>query len=263
MDLHLQGKVVIVTGAGRGIGRATALAFAREGAKVVCLDLQGAEAVAGEIRMANGEALGMTTDVTQWPQIVKMRDDTLSKYGRIDALINNAGLLREAYLHEMDEAIWDVVINVNLKGVFLCSKAVAPVMIQQRAGRIINASSFAAIIPSAGHGAYAAAKLGVIALTKTLAGELGPYGIRAIAYVPGVIATELTRELRTRAGPQMLSAIPVGRFGDPQDVANVLVFLASEQADYINGAVVEISGGKLCVQNVEAAKTRAQMEMGR
>jgi len=258
MDLHLQGKVVIVTGAGRGMGRAISLTFASEGAKIVCVDLQGAETVGAEIMAANGEATGITADITEWDQVVKMREHTLTKFGRIDVLINNAGILREAYIHKMEEAIWDKVIGVNLKGVFLCSKAVIPTMIKQRSGKIISASSFAAMMPSAGHGAYAAAKMGVIALTKTMAGELGPYGIRAIAYVPGVIATELTREMRERAGAQMLKTIPVGRFGDPKDVANVVVFLASDQSEYVSGAVVEISGGKFCIQNTEAAKLRAQ-----
>ena len=258
MDLQLRDKVVIVTGAAQGIGRATAATFAAEGARVVLVDVADLSQARQEVERNGGKALPVTADVTQATQVSRAVDLALDRFGRIDVLINNAGMLREAYIVEMDESQWDHVLAVNLKSVFLFSKAVAPAMMAQRSGCIINAASFAALVPAAGHGAYAAAKAGEISLTKTLAGELGPYNIRVMAYVPGVIATGLTEELVRRAGAQLLQTIPVGRLGSPQDVANVIVLLASQPASYMNGAVIEISGGKLAVQNVASAQQRAR-----
>lgn len=257
MELGLKDKVVIVTGAAQGIGEAIAMTFAAERAKVVLVDIAGCSGVAQKIERGGGQALSLTTNVTDSTQVTAAVNATIDAFGRIDVLVNNAGVLKESYLAETEEALWDLMLAVNLKSVFLFSKAVAPVMVRQRCGCIISASSFAALVPSAGHGAYAAAKAGVISLTKTLAGELGPYGIRTVAYVPGVIATALTEKMREKASDQMLSTIPLGRFGTAQDVANVIVLLASQPAGYVNGAVVEISGGKLAVQNVASAQQKA------
>lgn len=257
MDLGLRNKVVIVTGAAQGMGQAIAQTFAAEGANVILVDIADASHVAEDIESSGGCAVPVTADVADSAQVMGVVDGVLEKFGRIDVLVNNAGVLREAYVVDTEEGLWDFMLAVNLKSVFLFSKAVATAMMSQRSGCIINASSFAALVPSAGHGAYAAAKAGVISLTKTLAGELGPYNIRVVAYVPGVIATRLTEEMRKKIGPQMLRAIPGRRFGSPQDVANVVAFLASQPASYVNGAVVEISGGKLAVQNVASAQQRA------
>ena len=257
LDLELRDKVVLVTGAAQGIGRAIAKTFASEGAQVALVDLAHPSATVSEIKEAGGLALPIIADVTNAAQVNDAVDTTLRTFGRIDVLVNNAGVLREAYLLETDEALWDHMLAVNLKSVYLFCKAVGPVMLAQRSGCIINAASFAALVPSAGHGAYAAAKAGVISLTKTLAGELGPYGVRVFAYVPGVIATALTEAMREKASSQLLSSIPMGKFGEAQDVANVVVLLASKPASYVNGAVIEVSGGKLAIQNVAAAQQRA------
>jgi 3-oxoacyl-[acyl-carrier protein] reductase len=258
VNLGLQGKSVIVTGAAQGMGLAIAETFAAEGANVALVDIVDASAAAAGIRDRGSTALSVEADATRSSDVTRAVQSVLESFGRIDIMVNNAGLLREAYIADTDESLWDLLIAVNLKSAYLFARAVAPTMMAQRSGCIVNASSFAAVIPSAGHGAYAAAKAGVLSLTKTLAGELGPYGIRTFAYIPGVIATALSEKMRATASAQMLSTIPVGQFGTAQDVANVIVLLASESASYINGAAIEITGGKLAVQNVAAAQDRAK-----
>jgi 3-oxoacyl-[acyl-carrier protein] reductase len=257
MDLGLRDKVVIVTGSAQGIGEAVARTFAAEGALVALVDIADTAKLARELSGASGRAIALKADVTRSEDVDAAVRSTLEAFGRVDVLVNNAGVLREAYVSETSDALWDMMLAVNLKSVFLLCRAVAPTMMRQRSGCMLNASSFAAVVPSAGHGAYAAAKAGVISLSKTLAGELGPYGIRVVAYIPGVIATALTANMRETGSEQMLRTIAAGRFGSAQDVANVLALLASEPAAYVNGAVVEISGGKLAVQNVAAAQAKA------
>ena len=257
MDLGLRDKVVLVTGAAQGIGEAIARTFASEGARVALVDIASTSSLAREIEQGGGHALALRADVTSTADVNGAVAATLEAFGRIDVMVNNAGVLKEAYVYQTEDALWDFMLAVNLKSVFLFSRAVAPIMMRQRSGCIVNAASFAALIPSAGHGAYAAAKAGVLSLTKTLAGELGPYNIRAFAYVPGVIATALSERMRETAGAQLLQGIAAARFGTAQDVANVIVLLASQPASYVNGAVVEVSGGKLSVQNIASAQARA------
>jgi 3-oxoacyl-[acyl-carrier protein] reductase len=240
------------------MGLAIAETFAAEGGRVALVDIADASASAAGIRDRGGTALALKADATKSPEVTHAVQSVLESFGRIDIMVNNAGLLREAHLVDTDESLWDLLLAVNLKSAYLFARAVAPTMIAQRSGCIVNASSFAAVIPSAGHGAYAAAKAGVLSLTRTLAGELGPYGVRTFAYIPGVIATALTENMRASASEQMLRTISVGRFGTAQDVANIIVLLASEPASYINGAAIEITGGKLAVQNVAAAQDRAR-----
>jgi 3-oxoacyl-[acyl-carrier protein] reductase len=255
VDLQLQNKVVIITGASQGIGRAISNSFGKEGANIV---LVAREEPIDTIKLLQDTCQNFTielADVTKEVQIQNVVKNVLKKYGKIDILVNNAGVLREGFIAETSEELWDFVFATNLKSVFLFSKAVSPTMVKQRYGCIINASSYAALIPSAGHGAYAAAKSGVISLTKTLAGELGSYNIKVFAYVPGVIETNLTRHLIAKNADGIIKTISSGRIGQPDDIANVIVMLSSDLAGYINGSIVEISGGKFSVQNIEKAQS--------
>lgn len=257
MQIDLQGKVAIVTGAGRGIGREIATVFAKEGARLVPTDVNSEtlDDLARQLRAAGQECLPCRCDVRDDAQIQATIQQVIATYGRIDILVNNAGVLRTGMVETFSEADWDLSHDVNLKGIFLMCRAVIPAMKRQRAGRILNAASFAAIVPSVGSACYAAMKSGVVFFTRALAGELGPWNITVNCYAPGMIPTEMNHfadappEQQTR----LLDTLTLRRWGEPQDIAQLLCFLASEQAGYITGALIDISGGKLATQIPRAA----------
>jgi len=242
--MRLKDRVAIITGAGRGIGRGTALLFSQEGAKVaVCDIIDEGEQVADEIRRNGGEATFIKTDVTDREQVQRMVEAVIEKFGRIDILINNAGVLRDAQLLKLSEEDWDLVINVNLKGVFNVTQAVAPTMIAQGKGKIVNVASVVALYGNFGQTNYVASKAGVIGLTKVWARELGRKGINVNAIAPGFIQTEMTAGVPEKILEIMREKTPLGRLGTPQDVANAYLFLASDEANFINGAVLSVDGG--------------------
>lgn len=242
----LNGKTAIVTGASRGIGRAIALALARAGADVVinCLgQVQAAEGVAEEIRAAGRRALVVRADVSDSGEAAAMVERAVKEFGRIDILVNNAGITRDNLLLRMREDDWDAVIDVNLKGAFNCTKAAVRYMIKSRFGRIINISSVVGLFGNAGQVNYAASKAGLIGFAKALARELGPRNITVNTVAPGFIATDMTEQLAEKVKVDLLSRIPLGRFGSPEEVAGTVVFLASDVAAYITGQVIVVDGG--------------------
>jgi 3-oxoacyl-[acyl-carrier protein] reductase len=243
--MKVEGKVVIITGAGRGIGRAAAMALGNAGAKVVACDRDEAsvKTLAAEIIQAGGQALGESVDVTNRPQIDQMVLKTIEKWGRIDVLINNAGITQDSTLVKMTEDQFDKVIDINLKGVFHCTQAVVPQMIKQGKGKIINTSSVVGIYGNFGQTNYVATKAGVIGMTKTWAKELARKGITSNAVAPGFIETEMTASLPEKVLTGMKDKTPMGRLGAPQDISNAYLFLASDASDFINGHVLSVDGG--------------------
>lgn len=242
--MRLENKVVIITGAGSGIGKETALLFEKEGAKVVVADMNekaGEETVA-EIKK-NGEGFFVKLDVSNREQSKQMVNTTLEKYGRIDVLINNAGIVQDAFLSKMTEEQWDKVIDVNLKGVFNCTQAVVEVMMNQGNGVIINTSSIVGLNGNVGQVNYAATKAGLIGMTKTLAKELGRKGIRVNAVAPGFIATPMTSNVPEKILEMMKEKTPLRRLGEAKDIANAYLYLASDEANFVNGAVLCVDGG--------------------
>lgn len=242
----LEGKVAVVTGASRGIGRAIALKLADEGAKVV-VNYSGSQAKAEEvvaaIREAGGEALAIQASVAKSDEVATLMDAAVKTFGSLDILVNNAGITRDNLLMRMKENEWDDVMDTNLKGVFLCTKAVTRQMMKQRAGRIINISSIVGVAGNAGQANYVAAKAGVIGLTKTTAKELASRNILVNAIAPGFIETEMTAELPEDLKQGMLTQIPLAKLGQPEDIAKAVVFLASEDANYMTGQTLHIDGG--------------------
>lgn len=242
--MRLENKVAVITGAGSGIGKETALLFAIEGAKVVVADMNesaGEETVA-EIKK-NGEGFFVKLDVSNREQSKQMVKTTLEKYGRIDILINNAGIAQDAFLSKMTEEQWDKVINVNLKGVFNCTQAVVEVMMNQGNGVIINTSSIVGLSGNVGQVNYAATKAGLIGMTKTLAKELGRKGIRVNAVAPGFIETPMTSKVPEKILEMMKEKTPLRRLGETKDVAYAYLYLASDEANFVNGAVLCVDGG--------------------
>jgi 3-oxoacyl-[acyl-carrier protein] reductase len=242
----LTGKVAIVTGGSRGIGRAVSLRLARAGADVVVVfagNREKAEAVVGEIQEMGRRSVAIQADVSQAEQVDAMVKQVIEAFGRIDILVNNAGITRDNLLLRLKEEDWDAVLNTNLKGVFLCTKAVTRQMMKQRFGRIINISSVVGLIGNPGQANYVAAKAGVIGLTKTAARELASRGITVNAIAPGFIDTDMTAVLGEETRKQMLGQIPLGRFGTAEDVAGAVAFLASDDAAYITGQTLNVDGG--------------------
>jgi 3-oxoacyl-[acyl-carrier protein] reductase len=240
----MTGQTAIVTGASRGIGRCVALALAEAGAEVVvnyARSAEAAEAVVAEILEAGGQAYALKADVAEEPAVKAMVDTVLERSGRIDALINNAGITRDGLLMRMKMDDWQAVINLNLTGVFLCTRAVTRTMLKQKSGRIINITSVVGLMGNAGQANYAAAKAGVVGLTRSAAKEMASRGITVNAVAPGFIATDMTKDLNAEG---ILAAIPLGRFGNPEQVAGAVRFLAADPAAaYITGQVLQVDGG--------------------
>lgn len=243
--MRFEGKVVLVTGSGRGIGREIALAFAQEGADAVIWDVNvtDAEKTARDIENLGRKALSFQVDVTNSTQVEEAVNKILDKFGKIDILVNNAGIIRDNLLMRLSEADWDLVIKVNLKGTFICTKAVTRPMLKARGGKIINIASIIGIMGNAGQANYSASKAGIIALTKTTAKELASRNITANAVAPGFIDTEMTQKLSEETRAKMLELVPLARMGLPKDIANVCLFLASSDAGYITGQTIVVDGG--------------------
>jgi 3-oxoacyl-[acyl-carrier protein] reductase len=243
--MRLKDKVSIITGAGNGIGLATAQKFAREGAIVVLCDVQraAAEQAAADLNREGYRAEACELDVTARAQLAETVSAILRRHGRIDVLINNAGITGDARLQKMSEQQFDAVINVNLKGVFNCTQAVVDTMLKQGSGAIVNASSVTGLYGNFGQSSYAASKFGVIGLTKTWARELGPKGIRVNAVCPGFIATHILDTIPEKALDHLTESSWMRRLGKPEEIASVYAFLASDEASFVNGAAIEVSGG--------------------
>ncbi len=244
-EARLQGQVAVVTGASRGIGRAAAIALAAEGATVIvnyASSSQAADAVVAEIAGAGGQAMALQADVAQTDQVDSLVNTVMEKYGRVDVLVNNAGIARDTLLLRMKLEDWQAVIDLNLTGVFLCTRAISKIMLKQRAGRIINITSVVGEMGNPGQANYSAAKAGVIGFTKTVAKELASRGITVNAVAPGFIATDMTADIK--AAEEILKLIPLGRYGQPEEVAGLIRFLAADAAAaYITGQVINIDGG--------------------
>ncbi len=242
---RLQDKVCIVTGGAQGIGLATALKFAREGATVVIWDLSqaGVDDAVRQCGEAGAQGAGFVVDVTQRAMVDAAAQQTLERFGRIDVLVNNAGITQDARLQKMTIEQFDRVIDVNLRGVFHCAQAVANTMVEQGAGVILNASSVVGLYGNFGQTNYAATKFGVLGFTKTWSRELGPKGVRVNAVAPGFIKTHILDSIPDKVLEDMKHRVPLHRLGTPEEIANVYCFLASDEASYVNGAVIEVSGG--------------------
>ncbi|OCA87969.1 3-oxoacyl-[acyl-carrier-protein] reductase [Bacillus sp. FJAT-27225] len=243
--MRLKDKVAVVTGGGRGIGEATAVRFAAEGAKVVVADVtsEDIDRTVAMIVEAGGTAVGMVVDVTNGEQVEKMVKDTVEQFGSVDIVVNNAGITADATLMKMEEAQWERVIDVNLKGVFMVGQAAARVMKEQQRGVILNASSVVGLYGNFGQTNYAATKWGVIGMTKTWAKELGRYGIRVNAVAPGFINTPMVAKMPEKVIEMMKGKSVLGILGEPSDIANAYLFLASDEARYVTGTVLSVDGG--------------------
>ncbi|MDT8860152.1 3-oxoacyl-[acyl-carrier-protein] reductase [Alkalihalobacillus sp. MEB130] len=243
--MRLKDKVAIITGASRGIGEATARKFALEGAKLVLVDLKKDEVdrVSQIIKDLNGESIGIDVDVTDREEVENLMKKTIHHYGRIDVVINNAGITQDATLVKMTEQQWDSVIDVNLKGVFNVAQEAAKIMIEQKSGVILNASSVVGLYGNFGQTNYAASKWGVNGMTKSWAKELGKHGIRVNAIAPGFIATPMVDKMPDKVKEMMRNKSVLNRMGKPEDIANGYAFLASDEAEYITGTVLSIDGG--------------------
>ena len=247
MDLQLKDRTVLVTGSGRGIGADTAQAFAREGSRVIVsdIDLVNAARSAEQIRTRGGEAIAIGCDVTDEIQVASLVEQAERKYGAIDVLVNNAGYLKDGYLAKMTLDAWDSVVDIILKGTFLCSRAVLPKMMERRWGRIVNISS-RSLFGNPGQTNYSAAKAGLVGLTRSLSLESAKFGITVNAIAPGFILTEGMRSLPhfEKLRDAATAKNPVGFLGEPRDVSNTVLFLASEQSRYITGTIVFVTGGR-------------------
>ena len=243
--MRLKDKVALVTGGARGIGRAIAMTFAKEGADIVVADvnLEVAQKTASEIENLGRRALALEMDVTNYEKVEEGVNKILDKFGKVDILVNNAGITKDNLLLRMSQAEWDAVINVNLKGTFNCIKAVSRPMVKQRSGKIISIASIIGLMGNWGQANYAASKAGIIALTKTVAKELASRNINANSVAPGFIQTDMTAKLSDDVKAKMMETIPMAKLGMPEDVANVCLFLASEESSYITGQTITVDGG--------------------
>ncbi|MCL2150323.1 MAG: 3-oxoacyl-[acyl-carrier-protein] reductase [Dehalococcoidia bacterium] len=246
--MSLEDRVALITGAGRGIGRAIALHLAKEGAIVAVNALRSESAIrtAEEVTGAGGSALAVSGDVSSQEDVAAMIDKIVTDYGRLDILVNNAGIIQDQIMASMSEEQWERVIAVNLRSVFLCSRASVRYMLRGRWGRIINLSSVARLIGNTGQANYAAAKAGIVGFTRVFAREVGGHGITVNALAPGFIETDMTAGLSDKRRREALSRIPLGCLGTADDVAAACVFLASEAARYITGQVLTVDGGMTC-----------------
>ncbi|MFA5388447.1 MAG: 3-oxoacyl-[acyl-carrier-protein] reductase [Candidatus Omnitrophota bacterium] len=241
----LEGKVALITGGARGIGREIGIMFAKQGADIAICDVNPEEAqkTVKDIEDLGRKAISFKADVTDSKQVQEMTDKILDKFNKIDILINNAGITKDNLLLRMSEEEWDKVIAVNLKGTFVCTKIVSRVMLKQRSGRIVNLASIIGIMGNAGQANYAASKAGIIGLTKSVAKELASRNICVNAIAPGFIMTDMTAKLPEDVQKKMLSVIPLARFGEAKDVAELAIFLSSESSSYITGQVIQVDGG--------------------
>jgi len=248
IKVDLSGKVAIVTGSSRGIGRAIALALAKDGANIVVNALSNitkAREVAKEIECMGREALVVVADVSKKEHVESMVEQTLKRFGKIDILVNNAGVVGPTVpIHELSEEDWERIISIDLKGTFLCCRAVIPHMIRQRSGKIVNISSIAGKEGNANMTAYCAAKAGIIGLTKALAEEVAKYGIRVNCVCPALIETELVERMDKKQVEYLKGKIPLGRLGKPEEVAELVKFLVSDASDFITGQAINIDGGR-------------------
>ena len=247
--MRLKDKVALITGGARGIGKAIAMAYAKEGADIVVADvnLEEAEKTAKEIELLERKALALTMDVTDYTKVEEAVNKILDKFTKIDILVNNAGITKDNLLLRMSQLEWDAVLNVNLKGTFNCIRAVSRVMIKQRSGKIVSIASIIGLIGNAGQANYSASKAGIIALTKTAAKELASRNINVNAVAPGFIQTDMTAKLSEELKQKMLSNIPLNKLGTADDVAAVCLFLASEDSGYITGQTIVVDGGMVMV----------------
>lgn len=243
--MDFKGQVAIVTGGARGIGKAISEALAKKGANLVIADisLDQAKMTADDMNKIGAESMPVRLDVSKSDEVVKVFEDVVKKFGRIDILVNNAGVTRDSLLMRMKEEDWDTVININLKSVFLCTREAVRVMMKQRYGRIVNIASVVAMMGNPGQANYSASKAGIVGLTKTTAREYASRGVTANAVAPGFITTAMTDALAEEVKSEMKKAIPLARFGTVEDVANAVVFLASPDAGYITGQVLNVNGG--------------------
>ena len=243
--MKLAGKVALVTGAAQGIGKAVALLLARNGADIVVSDvnLQKAEETAKEVQTLGRKALAIKVDVAKLDDVEKMVESILAEFGKVDILVNNAGIARDKLILRMTEEDWDAVLNINLKGTFNCTKTVVRHMSKQKSGKIVNIASVVGEMGNAGQGNYAASKAGVIGFTKTIAREFAARGINVNAIAPGFIQTAMTDAVPEKAKEELKRMIPMERLGQPEDVAQAVLFLVSERSSYITGQVLNVNGG--------------------
>ncbi|HHX74751.1 MAG TPA: 3-oxoacyl-ACP reductase FabG [Firmicutes bacterium] len=243
--MQLTGKVAIITGSARGLGKAMALKLASAGAKVAVCDLnyEGCVAVKEEIEAAGGTALAVRCDVSKREDVVSLVEQTVDAFGQIDILVNNAGITRDAQIIKMTDEQWDEVLNINLKSMFICTQEVIKHMIPRNYGRIVNITSVSGLEGNFGQANYSAAKAGIIGLTKTLSKELGRKGITVNAVAPGFMQTEMTDTIPEKIKEQLLTRIPLRRAGDPVEVAEAVLFLASDASSYITGHTLNVNGG--------------------
>ncbi|HUK56943.1 MAG TPA: 3-oxoacyl-[acyl-carrier-protein] reductase [Nitrospiria bacterium] len=247
--MDLKGRVVIVTGGARGIGRAISESLVQDGAHLVIsdVDLREAKQTADALASSGRRCLAVEANVTDGKAVAEMVDRAIQEFGRIDVLINNAGITRDALLLRMKEEDWDLVLNVNLKGAFHCTKSVISTMSKQRSGRIVNIASIVGVMGNAGQSNYAASKAALIGFTKSVAREYASRGITVNAVAPGFIDTVMTQSLSANVRENLMKQIPLGRLGTPQDIAHAVRFLVSEEAGYITGQVLHVNGGMLMV----------------
>lgn len=243
--MRLKGKNALITGAAQGIGKAIASGMAREGANVAVADvnIESAERTAAEIAALGVKSTAIKLDVSNQDDVAQAFKIFTQEFGSLDILVNNAGITRDGVLLRMKEEDWDAVININLKGSFLCSKEAVRIMAKQRSGKIVSISSVVAFMGNPGQANYSSSKAGLIGLTKTIAKEYASRGIRANAVAPGFIQTAMTDILSDDVKSEMKKAIPIGQFGTPEDVTNAVIFLSSKESDYITGQVIHVNGG--------------------